>query len=81
MEYYERKAQGFSQIMVKRLKENEDKGGWDDCDVSWLLVRLRDEARELHDAYLKSGDEKIIEEAADVANFCMMIADVCGGLE
>jgi len=81
MDYYKRKTQQFSQLMMKRLEENDDKGGWDDCDPSWLITRLGDEARELIEAYLKSGDREIIEEAVDVANFAMMIVDVLSGLD
>lgn len=81
MDYYKRKTQEFSRLMVKRLEENDDKGGWENCDASWLVVRLREEASELIDAYRKKGDREIIEEAVDVANFAMMIVDVLNGLD
>lgn len=68
-------VQWFAQIMESKLQENDDKGGWDGCDLQYLSMRLTQERKELASA-IKSGDkEKIIKECADVANFCMMIAD------
>ncbi len=76
----------FADAMEARLAANDHKGGWGDCDVLWLLGRIREERIELCDAVnmLMSGlatPEAVLREAADVANFAMMVADVCGGLE
>jgi len=63
---------------------NPDSKGrrWDDCDVRWLLKRLREEADELEEA-LDNNEEpiEIARECADVCNFAMMIADNVGGLK
>lgn len=72
----------FAEQMESKLREHDDRDGWYDCDWQWLLSRLRDEVQELqtvlacmsgfgHDQYAK----KVINEASDVANFAMMIAD------
>lgn len=50
------------------------KTGWDGCNVEYLITRLKQEVRELEDAIDNGGD--IVGEAADVANFAMMIADL-----
>lgn len=84
----------FAGAMEAKLRENDHKGGWKECNLTYLETRLREEMRELTSLFQAwhlagSGfmgyrrDEvnaKIIREAADVANFAMMIADVCGAL-
>jgi hypothetical protein len=85
----------FAQLMEAKLRENDHKGGWQHDGTDALLKRLREEADELQYVTETSGawcsapprsvlntEERIrvAREAADVANFAMMIADVCGGL-
>jgi hypothetical protein len=72
----------FSQQMEINLYENDHKGGWENCGIFWLRERLVQEVRELSPAmYVGHNSESgidsvnIIREAADVANFAMMIAD------
>ncbi len=67
----------FAAQMEKKLLDNDFKGGWSDSDVEYLIERLRDEVDELEKAVYsesKTGKE-ITLEAADVANYSMMIAD------
>ncbi len=77
-------VQLFADAMEAKLKANDHKGGWKGCVPSWLLRRLAVEVRELTDAVKRRKEGwppgKIRGEAADVANFAMMIADVCGDL-
>ena len=70
----------FSEVMERRLRENDYKGGWKDCDYSYLTRRLQEEIDELHIAVQCKSLDLIPKEAADVANFAMMIADKFGGL-
>lgn len=68
----------FASIMERELKANDHKGGWERDRIVDLLNRVYDEASELNDAINCPGGarpERIIKEAADVANFAMMIAD------
>jgi hypothetical protein len=77
----------FAFVMERKLKENDHKGGWEDSDTDWLIKRIADERNELkraYDKYLNSDElhpnidaliQRIIDEAADVANFAMMVAD------
>jgi NTP pyrophosphatase (non-canonical NTP hydrolase) len=70
----------FSFVMEERLRANDHKGqwGWEDEDPLWLLDRLKQETQELEEA-MDLGDRAAVEhEAADVANFAMMIAARCG---
>jgi len=70
----------FAEIMERKLKANDHRGGWRTCDPLFLLARLLEEAGELAGAVCSPAyDRRLIQkEAADVANFAMMIADVVG---
>lgn len=80
----------FAEAMERELRENDHKGGWDDESWRQLLPRLKEESNELRDM-LRGGPSKwltyanfaecILSEAADIANFAMMIADVVGALK
>lgn len=77
----------FAGRMERKLAANDHKGHWDNCDFGYLSRRLHQEAKELSRALqrLKSYAgtypvaektvQGVIDEAADVANFAMMIAD------
>jgi NTP pyrophosphatase (non-canonical NTP hydrolase) len=67
----------FTEQMEQKLKENRHKGGWSKCERWWLIKRLKEEVYELDLSMGRhlSNSEEIIREAADVANFAMMIAD------
>jgi NTP pyrophosphatase (non-canonical NTP hydrolase) len=70
-------VQWFAEVMENKLRENDHKGGWDECHIDWLIHRLYQEAEELW-REVRSNDknyQNIISESADVANFAMMIAD------
>lgn len=64
----------FARAMEERLRANDHKGGWKSEDPTWLLGRMLEEAHELAQAV---PDGAVLHEAADVANFCLMVADVC----
>lgn len=78
----------FARLMEAKLRENDHKGGWSADAFSSLYARLLEEAEELRVVAGRSnnGDEaswcrNVAREAADVANFAMMIADNTGGLD
>jgi len=73
----------FADAMERELQANEHKGGWQGCDKDYLIMRLREETRELI-VVLRDPEgtlDTITAEAADVANFAMMIADNFGDLQ
>jgi NTP pyrophosphatase (non-canonical NTP hydrolase) len=86
--YYTKKLRRFTRLMRERLEANDDKDGWDDCDFEYLIRRLREETKELvkelRSLPLDWGRQtvsvkmakRIHHEAADVANFAFMIADL-----
>lgn len=66
----------FAEQMKHKLDLNRHKGGWEDCKNHYLVRRLLEETAELVQSVMRNEDaDTVIEEAADVANFCMMIAD------
>lgn len=81
------KARDFDPVLTRfaadmraklMLPKNLAKPHWRDSDIQFLLERLDDEVHELRRAIENAYtyDRKLIrKEAADVANFAMMIAD------
>lgn len=72
-----KEVQQFAWDMARKLKCNEPKGGWDELTVGELFGLLEDELAELADTIMNGTADDVIDEAADVANFAMMIADLC----
>lgn len=66
----------FAERMEIKLRARDYKGGWDGCTLERLLAQLEDEENELREAIEAGHEPEIIEEAVDVANLCMMLADV-----
>ena len=82
----------FQAIMLEKLKKNAHKGGWTRSDVRELFDRAAEEMKEAEEALerrfwsMLPGEREteaknFAREAADVANFLMMAADVMGALE
>jgi len=68
----------FSKAMeTKLLRDDEKKGvdGWRKADHMTLLKHLIDEVMELKDAIDNGTPYDVYFEAADIANFAMMIAE------
>ncbi|MED3440244.1 hypothetical protein P4393_12335 [Bacillus subtilis] len=75
-------VKNFSNVMEEKLQKNDHKGGWGDCSLDYLTLRMREEQAELFESLrlyhmFPSEDtrRRVQEECADIANFCMMIAD------
>ena len=74
-------VQWFAEHMELALQANDHKGGWRHDSCSALLIRLREETDELKAALQKGYHLRhIVQEAADVANFAMMVADNAASL-
>jgi hypothetical protein len=86
----------FAELMEEKLRANDHKGGWQGDSAFDLVARASEELDELDVAvsqHLARRAElpavrshwlpnamRVAREAADVANFAMMVADVCGAL-
>ncbi len=65
----------FLGLMKRRLRENEHKGGWQQSELDFLESQLGDHYLRLVYACFRKDDESLLVACADIANFCMMIAD------
>jgi len=70
----------FALAMEHELRNNDGKGGWEEEEFDYLLRRLREETDELERVlftrkHTAGGLSRVRNEAADVANFAMMISD------
>ena len=70
------------------LPKNAAKGGWDECTDLFLANKVSEETLELFEAtYAYRANptpetrQRVREEAGDVVNVVMMLADKCGALE
>ncbi|MEA4884290.1 MAG: hypothetical protein VB144_11685 [Clostridia bacterium] len=73
----------FAQLMECKLRARDYRGGWENCTLQYLVGGMTEEVLELigaMDAILTDDGltnlYAVIEEAVDVANYCMMLADV-----
>lgn len=66
----------FAEKMETELLENDNKGGWRDCWIEDMLARIPEEYKELLEAVASKDAHRVISEAADVANFALMVADI-----
>lgn len=71
----------FAELMEVKMAQNDHKPPWRGESIRRLLDQLFDEFLELQHAVdefevFTREAEPVIEEAVDVANFAMMIADV-----
>ncbi|KFC64011.1 hypothetical protein FG93_05521 [Bosea sp. LC85] len=80
----------FALLMERELRANDHKSGWKGDCPDTLAERVEEEAEELRRASIdwmghvahseRPLSEAVAEEAADVANMAMMVADVCNAL-
>lgn len=74
----------FARLMEGKLDRNRHKGnaeGWRKDTAQALFKRLDEEVAELKLTWKMGELEEIPGEAADVANFAMMIADIFNGFD
>jgi phosphoribosyl-ATP pyrophosphohydrolase len=70
----------FAKAMEAKLRMNDAKGGWGNLTAGQVVKRLREELEEMCTAALMQ-EGGVLEEAADVANFAMMFAQLSGELK
>ena len=69
----------FAQFMEMRLRANDWKGGRQNMTTQEILTRIAQETAELRWAAERNmGASAIRQEAADIANFCLFMADNFG---
>lgn len=66
----------FIHAMEYKLRLNAHKGRWEDLDIDEALKKLSSEVEELRGAIKLGNTMEIILEAADIANFAMIVASI-----
>lgn len=74
LQLYEHDIRRFVDAMKYKLRKNAHKGRWENIDHDAALALLEKEVDELREALREGNMVEIMLEAADVANFAMMIA-------
>jgi len=69
----------FAKAMEAKLRANDDKGGWKHMTPGQVINRLKEEVEEMCGASIMA-EGGVLSEAADVANFAMMFAQLSGEL-
>jgi len=65
----------FSKHMEALLRENDHKGGWEGSTYGYFLDHIEVHLIKLRQALERRDTHDIVHEAADLANYAMMIAD------
>jgi NTP pyrophosphatase (non-canonical NTP hydrolase) len=74
IKHYEPELKVFFDAMVYKLKVHASKGKWEDADIYVLASLLDGEVEELCEALENGNSTEALLEAADCANYAMMIA-------
>jgi len=69
----------FAKAMEAKLKANDYKGGWMTMTPGEVIRRLKEEVEEMCEAAIMH-EGGVLEEAADVANFALIFAQLAGEL-
>ena len=77
-QYLRPEVQAFARLMERELRENDWKGGWQDMTPIECFIRLQEEVDEVESLIVRPAvvQRELESEAADVANFCMMLVEV-----
>lgn len=76
VEAYEHDIRRFVDAMIYKLKVHSGKGRWEDATSDNMVKLLELEVAELKEALEGGNLIEILTEAADVANFGMIIASI-----
>lgn len=68
----------FAGEMEKKLRKNDWRPEWKDAEPEYLLDLFHGHVRKFEQSLCDGNEEKVTQDAADVANFAMMLADIRG---
>lgn len=71
-----RDVQRFVDAMVYKLHKNSHKGKWENLDIEDAIRLLKEEVVELQESVKTGNFVEMLLEAADIANFAMMVASI-----
>lgn len=72
----ESEIKAFFDAMIFKLAKNSHKGKWEDLGIDKARTRVVEEFNELNEALAEGNTIEIILEAADVANFALILANI-----
>ena len=75
-EQYSEDINLFVDLMLEKLHKHRNKGHWENVNINDMWLRLVEEVDELFEAMYEGDSTEIHREAADVANFAMIISSV-----
>lgn len=73
---YKHDIRRFVDAMLYKLQRNAHKGRWENLDTLDALKRMLDEVQELAEAIDNGNTFEVTFEAADVANFAMILCSI-----
>jgi phosphoribosyl-ATP pyrophosphohydrolase len=73
---YKHDLRRFIDAMLYKLKVHSSKGRWEKLDLEQTTRKLDGEVKELELAIIDGNHIEIILEAADVANYAMIVASI-----
>lgn len=73
---YEHDIRRFVDAMLYKLKVHANKGRWDDYNIHEAVGKLQNEVIELQEAVLGGNTVEVLLEAADVANYGLIVASM-----
>lgn len=76
MDQYHDDIKQFINLMVYKLQKNVHKGRWEHIDIWDAFWMMQTESGELMRAIRERNIDEIYLEAADVANFAMILASI-----
>ncbi len=85
---YDKLLKAGKEAQLKKLKQNEHKGGFEKIDVPYVYGRICDEVAELEEVlyripWIKFEENtseyitEVMDEAADIANFANWLSYMC----
>lgn len=76
MTQYDNDIRRFMDCMKYKLEVHKGKGRWEDMTIADAFSKLRREVEELEDAIRGGNLVEVMLEAADVANFAMILSTI-----
>lgn len=76
VEPYREDIRRFVDAMIYKLKVHSKKGRWEGLTTEKVLTMLRGEVEELREAIVDGNMVEILTEAADVANYALIVASI-----
>jgi len=74
-------VQAFAEAMEEKLRKNDHRGVWDHTDYEYIWCDInRHLGKMTFSIHIGRDKGKILADAADVANLCMILCDILGVL-